>query len=106
MFVTVPWVQLLTFSASSLCKQLILELKGRLTLSDDSHGPKAVGLHYDSLYRYLLSKNVKELWYLDAVEANDTVKKVEGTRGRRRTEAKILPGDWWTHTFWKARHVY
>ncbi|GAA97911.1 uncharacterized protein L969DRAFT_96290 [Mixia osmundae IAM 14324] len=44
--------------------QLIMSLGGRLTLSDDSHGPHAVGLHYEDAIRYLRSYRVDNLWYL------------------------------------------
>ncbi|BGP24874.1 histidinol-phosphatase [Rhodotorula toruloides] len=43
---------------------LILSKGGRFTLSDDSHGPHAVGLHYDRAYAYLRERNVQELWQL------------------------------------------
>ncbi|GAA5899455.1 histidinol-phosphatase [Sporobolomyces salmoneus] len=42
----------------------ILAKGGRFTLSDDSHGPQAVGLHYDKAYAYLRDRQVKELWKL------------------------------------------
>ncbi|GAA6058521.1 hypothetical protein JCM10212_006960 [Sporobolomyces blumeae] len=42
----------------------ILSRGGRFTLSDDSHGPQAVGLHYDRAYEYLEDRGVRELWYL------------------------------------------
>ncbi|GAA5820145.1 hypothetical protein JCM11251_005502 [Rhodosporidiobolus azoricus] len=65
----------------------ILAKNGRLTLSDDSHGPQAVGLHYDRAYIYLQERRVKELWRLEpaAAKADEDVKrrvravKVEGT---------------------------
>ncbi|KAK4054398.1 hypothetical protein OIV83_000892 [Microbotryomycetes sp. JL201] len=50
---------------------LILKLGGRLTLSDDSHGPDAVGLNYDRAYEYLRNRGVKELWYLAEANSKD-----------------------------------
>ncbi|KAM0791455.1 hypothetical protein ACM66B_005909 [Microbotryomycetes sp. NB124-2] len=47
---------------------LILQLGGKLTLSDDSHGPEAVGLNYDRAYEYLRDRRVEELWYLDVAQ--------------------------------------
>ncbi|SCV72066.1 BQ2448_4760 [Microbotryum intermedium] len=44
--------------------ELIQSLGGRFTLSDDSHGPQAVGLHYDQAYAYLSERGLQELWYL------------------------------------------
>ena len=46
-----------------------MALGGRLTLSDDSHGPQAVGLHYEDLYRYLGEQNIHTLWRLSATES-------------------------------------
>ena len=61
---------------------MILSLQGRFTLSDDSHGPLAVGLHYDKLYGYLRDRKVEEVWVLSE-EVNKGKKvvpmKVEGT---------------------------
>lgn len=34
----------------------------RFTLSDDSHGPSEVGLHYDGLYKTLLKYNIRSIW--------------------------------------------
>ena len=42
----------------------IVKSKGRFTLSDDSHGPQAVGLNYDRLREYVQRMGLKELWYL------------------------------------------
>ncbi|TNY22169.1 polymerase/histidinol phosphatase-like protein [Rhodotorula diobovata] len=50
---------------------LILAKGGRFTLSDDSHGPQAVGLHYDSAYAYLRDRNVQELWRLIPASRTD-----------------------------------
>ncbi|BGP55611.1 hypothetical protein JCM8202_004679 [Rhodotorula sphaerocarpa] len=44
---------------------LILRKEGRFTLSDDSHGPQAVGLHYDQAYRYLDERRLDTLWRLE-----------------------------------------
>ncbi len=50
-------------------------------MSDDSHGPHAVGLNYDRLYRYMQEVGIKELWYL----ANDHAP----SEGRGLQPAKI-----------------
>ncbi|GAA5885996.1 hypothetical protein JCM6882_004227 [Rhodosporidiobolus microsporus] len=68
----------------------ILAKDGRLTLSDDSHGPQAVGLHYDRAYNYLRERGVKELWRLVP-----TVK-AEGLGGvRRGVRAEKIEGTPW-----------
>ncbi|BGP48275.1 hypothetical protein JCM10450v2_004147 [Rhodotorula kratochvilovae] len=69
---------------------LILAKGGRFTLSDDSHGPHAVGLHYDRAYAYLRERNVQELWRL--VPAL----KSEGSGGvRRGVRAEKIEGRPW-----------
>ncbi|GAA5957453.1 hypothetical protein JCM3765_001146 [Sporobolomyces pararoseus] len=73
----------------------ILERGGRFTLSDDSHGPQAVGLHYDLAYRYLKDRNVQQLWQLST-----TGERREGGGGneaefRRGTKAVRVEGQPW-----------
>ena len=63
-------------------------------MSDDSHGPHAVGLNYDKLYRYLRNVGIQELWYL-----KDTLETVAGA-GARRLKAERLEGNWWQNEFW------
>jgi histidinol-phosphatase (PHP family) len=53
--------------------QLILERGGKFTLSDDSHGPKDVGMHYDKLQAYLREMGVKSLYYLALDDQGNTV---------------------------------
>lgn len=62
-------------------------------MSDDSHGPQAVGLNYDRLYRYMQEVGIKELWYLTNVSAPG--------EGRAMQSAK-LEADWWEDGFWSA----
>ena len=54
-------------------RQLILSLNGRFTLSDDSHGPLAVGLHYDKLYKYLKDRKLEKLWVLTEDKGNKLI---------------------------------
>ncbi len=61
-------------------------------MSDDSHGPHAVGLNYDLTKEYLLSAGVKDLWYLEESEVPNA--------GGRKTRPVKLPGEWWSHPFW------
>jgi histidinol-phosphatase (PHP family) len=44
--------------------QCVIANKGRLCLSDDSHGPASVALNYTRLRTYLVEQGVTELWYL------------------------------------------
>ncbi|ORY00274.1 histidinol phosphate phosphatase H [Basidiobolus meristosporus CBS 931.73] len=46
--------------------EAILAKGGRVTISDDSHGPGDVGMHYGKLYEYLRELGIKELHYLDS----------------------------------------
>ncbi|KAF8660480.1 hypothetical protein AX16_001606 [Volvariella volvacea WC 439] len=75
--------------------ELILRLGGKLALSDDSHGPHAVGLNYDKLAKYLQALNVQEIWYLsDSGAVNHAGRPVQAVK---------LSGNWWEHHFWKSR---
>ncbi|KAF7323797.1 Histidinol-phosphatase [Mycena kentingensis (nom. inval.)] len=47
--------------------EFILANNGRVTLSDDSHGPHAVGLNYARVPPYLVRMGVTELWKLESV---------------------------------------
>ncbi|EJU01619.1 histidinol phosphate phosphatase H [Dacryopinax primogenitus] len=69
---------------------LIIQSGGRLCLSDDSHGPQAVGLNYHRLPGYLEAAGVKELWYLKRVTNSDTSK----------VEACRYENDWALDPFW------
>jgi len=72
--------------------KLICQEGGRLTISDDSHGPHAVGLHYDLVKDYLISVGIQSLWYLDVSPSRNA--------GGRKTIPVKLPGDWRAHPFW------
>ncbi|KAK4705183.1 histidinol-phosphatase (PHP family), partial [Phenoliferia sp. Uapishka_3] len=44
--------------------EAIVAQNGRFTLSDDSHGPLAVGLHYDKTFEYMCEMGLRELYCL------------------------------------------
>ena len=71
--------------------QVILAHDGRFTLSDDSHGPQAVGLNYDKLFQYIEEVGISDLWYLHSEGPN-----VPHTPAR-------LPEQWVTsaRSFWR-----
>ncbi|KAJ7692884.1 Polymerase/histidinol phosphatase-like protein [Mycena rosella] len=71
--------------------EIILKNGGRLALSDDSHGPQAVGLNYGRLPEYLQRAGVTELWFLEHSEAPNAA-------GRHVRAKKMDP--WATHPFW------
>lgn len=74
--------------------RLILEVGGRICLSDDSHGVAAVGQNYARLREYLVQHGVTRIWHLvPAAEGGEPV----GTRGRVR--ARPL-ADWDKAQFW------
>lgn len=70
-----------------MISQLIISKNGRLCLSDDSHGPQAVGLNYHRLKDYLKSNGVETIWYLQ--EGPDL--SVSPTQ---------YQGKWWEDEFW------
>ncbi|KAF7342229.1 Histidinol-phosphatase [Mycena venus] len=72
--------------------QIILQHGGRLTLSDDSHGPHAVGLNYGRLPEYIQRAGIKELWFL---EHSDTP-----NASGRNVRATRMDQPWATHSFW------
>lgn len=52
------------YPGRSIC-EAFLEMGGKLTLSDDSHGLVQVGTNYERAFEYLGSLGVEELWVLD-----------------------------------------
>ena len=72
---------------------MVLAAGGRFTLSDDSHGPQAVGLNYHRLLEYARRVGIDELWVL---ESSDGVRNTGG----RLTTARKVQGHWWEHKFW------
>ncbi|KAJ7120212.1 Polymerase/histidinol phosphatase-like protein [Mycena epipterygia] len=72
--------------------EIILKNGGRLTLSDDSHGPHAVGLNYARLPEYLQRAGVAELWFLEHSETPNAA--------GRNVQATKMDRDWATHPFW------
>ncbi|TFL04577.1 Polymerase/histidinol phosphatase-like protein [Pterulicium gracile] len=89
--------------------QLILRLGGRLTLSDDSHGPHAVGLNYPRLRTYLLDQGVTELWHLSYKPSIQGIEQGEMPEECKFWErfgwepsvyATRVYGEWWRLGFW------
>ncbi|TFK31638.1 Polymerase/histidinol phosphatase-like protein [Crucibulum laeve] len=73
----------------------VLKHGGHFALSDDSHGPHAVGLNYHRVVGYLQSVGVSEIWYLKPSSSSNAA-------GRTMAPVK-LDGDWWNHPFWRKR---
>lgn len=67
--------------------ELIQKHGGRFALSDDSHGPHAVGLNYDKLHRYLERMGLEKIWKLEQMGQG---------RETRATEV----AQWQQHKFW------
>ncbi|THU98477.1 histidinol phosphate phosphatase H [Dendrothele bispora CBS 962.96] len=75
--------------------KFILERGGRLALSDDSHGPHAVGLNYHRMEEYLRKMGLNQIWFLERSETpNEAGRKVKTTKS---------VDDWWRHPFWGER---
>jgi len=72
--------------------QLVLKHGGRFALSDDSHGPHAVGLNYRRLAEYLRAAGVFELWYLQKSDNRNAA-------GRCMRPVRVT-GSWSDATFW------
>ncbi|TRM68318.1 Polymerase/histidinol phosphatase-like protein [Schizophyllum amplum] len=74
--------------------QFILANKGRITLSDDSHGPHAVGLNYGKMKSYLEANGVKDVWRLrESGECNEAGRFVDA----------VLVEDVFKDPFWTDR---
>lgn len=63
-------------------------------LSDDSHGPAAVGLNYHRLFEYLSSMNIQELWYLERCSVANP--------GGRYVRPVKCPDNWRSAEWWKG----
>lgn len=61
---------------------------GRFVLSDDSHGPKAVGLNYHKLFQFLREEvDLRELYYLRRTGGSTR------SKGGRNVEIRVAD-DW------------
>ncbi|RDX41729.1 histidinol phosphate phosphatase H [Lentinus brumalis] len=65
--------------------EIVKEHGGRFTLSDDSHGPHAVGLNYHRLVGYARRVGIDDLWVLASPSLPDGA------------------SAWWEDPFWKGR---
>ncbi|EDR10230.1 uncharacterized protein LACBIDRAFT_248175 [Laccaria bicolor S238N-H82] len=74
---------------------LILNCGGRFALSDDSHGPRFVGLNYHRLLDYLHAQGVTDIWLLQP-------SKTPNAAGRSIRPVKF-EGEWLGHEFWHGR---
>ena len=73
--------------------QIIRKMGGRFALSDDSHGPHAVGLNYSRLLDYGRKTGITEIWVLYPSESRNA--------GGRKVTSLRLEGAWWEHPFWE-----
>ncbi|KAI0340246.1 histidinol phosphate phosphatase H [Trametopsis cervina] len=76
--------------------KIIRDYGGRFVLSDDSHGPHAVGLNYTRLAEYVRRVGIEELWLIE--QANSL------NPSGRLSRCKKLEGSWWEHRFWRNQH--
>jgi histidinol-phosphatase (PHP family) len=76
---------------------LILDMGGRICLSDDSHGVAQVGLNYGRMKTYLEEMGPEEIWYLVDEEQKEDGDEAVGSRGR--VVARRMK-DWAAHPFW------
>lgn len=78
--------------------QLICDARGKICLSDDSHGVAQVGLNYPRLRDYLVKTGVKEIYYLVDIKDRQPGDEDVGIRGR--VVVRKVP-DWESDAFWK-----
>ena len=84
---------------SLFSSQIIHRHNGRFTLSDDSHGPHAVGLNYHRLPEYLQAVAISELWFLQRSNSPNVA-------GRNIQAVQVkLDGEWLDHEFWRTRSI-
>lgn len=76
---------------------LIMQNGGRFALSDDSHGPHAVGLNYDRMANYARRLGIKEVWTLTPSD--------EPNAGGRFLRPRKLER-WDEHDFWRRRGTF
>ncbi|ESK92743.1 histidinol-phosphatase [Moniliophthora roreri MCA 2997] len=76
--------------------RLIVSQNGKLTLSDDSHGPHAVGLNYKRMAQYLESQGITDVWFLQRTD-------LPTITGRFVQPVKAPPG-WNQHVFWNGKN--
>jgi hypothetical protein len=82
---------LFLITASSL--QIIQSEGGQFTLSDDSHSPSDVSMHYKKLLQYLISMQIDTIYYLDGPQKPKSEIKAGEIRNVR------------DHSFWKNFHL-
>lgn len=76
--------------------QAFLQMGGRFTLSDDSHGIDHVGTNYRKALDWITTKtSIKELYYLERVNGPST-DVVDKTVARNIAVARLQ-----SHGFWK-----
>lgn len=101
--------------------QRILQLGGRLCLSDDAHGPSHVAINYRESHDYLRSHKVDSIWYLtldDGEETKEDADLESDEKARKAREISSVPGrnapcrfargtkavkvdHWWQDAFWE-----
>ncbi|KAI0633937.1 histidinol phosphate phosphatase H [Trametes polyzona] len=75
--------------------QIVLEEGGRFALSDDSHGPHAVGLNYHRLPEYARRVGISELWTLERPQT-----RTHQNAGGRWLVPRKISDPWINHPFW------
>jgi histidinol-phosphatase (PHP family) len=81
--------------------QRFVELNGRFTLSDDSHGVEQVGLNYPRVLDAIRRAGINEIVCLDAIGSSDSQAIDERFR---RVFWRTIPLDQLeSHGFWKVQ---
>ncbi|KAI0686566.1 polymerase/histidinol phosphatase-like protein [Earliella scabrosa] len=74
--------------------EIIQAAGGRFALSDDSHGPHAVGLNYDRLLEYTRRMGIEDVWVLASPDADPGSKGVLNAGGRKVVARKVEDLRW------------
>jgi histidinol-phosphatase (PHP family) len=75
------------YPTKSICEEY-LQMGGKLTLGDDSHGVAQVGTNFGRVFRYLEGLEVKELFLLESDGVKAQGKKSVGVRSVSLADAK------------------
>ncbi|KAI0824469.1 histidinol-phosphatase [Trametes gibbosa] len=82
------------YPGEDVVKVIVLQEGGRFALSDDSHGPQAVGLNYHQVLDYARRVGIKELWRLE----RRSTARAQNAAGRELVPRQVAR-PWTEHSF-------
>jgi histidinol-phosphatase (PHP family) len=81
--------------------QRFVELNGRFTLSDDSHGVEQVGLNFPRVIAAIRRAGINEIVYLDTIGSSDS--QAIDERFKRVCWTAMTLDQLESHDFWKVQ---